>query len=209
MGKNISLRRGRGGVIGAVYSPTDDFVNPGHGAYFANKMFKLPSNASSGLSYRIGGQGGYYTYPSAGGGSPESNGGAAAPYMERGCVNKAKGGNGNDASGDGSNNCCQTTSTATPGDNSPLCIANGGIAPRGAGSGEERRQGSNRTQLGFRLFGRWSRLLSGFGGNGGEGSHSAPAGAGGGGSTWLGGTLANPTSMVFQVGGGWRSRTCF
>ncbi len=193
---------GGGGVIGAVYSPTDDFVNPGHGAYFANKMFKLPSNASSGLSYRIGGQGGYYTYPSAGGGSPELNGGAAAPYMERGCVNKAKGGNGNDASGDGSNNCCQTTSTATPGDNSPLCIANGGIAPRGAGSGGRGGKGPIEHSWGSGSSGGGAGSLSGFGGNGGEGSHSAPAGAGGGGSTWLGGTLANPTSMVFQVGGG-------
>lgn len=188
---------GGGGVIGASYGPLDNYVNSGHGAYFANKMFQLPSNASSGLDYRIGGRGTHHDYNGNVNFPNVSNGGATAYYMPQGCINKAKGGNGNDATGDGSNVCCNDNNTDTA-----VCYAPGGTAPVGAGNGGRGGKSVRKNSWGSRSAGGGAGSLQGFGGNGGEGSHSAAPGGGGGGSTWLGGTLASPVSMVFQVGGG-------
>ncbi len=190
---------GGGGVIGASYSPLDNFINPGHGAYFANKMFQLPPNSSTGISYHIGGKGGHFIYA-----SPAiytkgvSNGGSSAGYATQGCTNKAKGGSGNDASGDGSNACCNDNNE----NNTSICLANGGIAPIGAGNGGRGGKSILKHSWGSRSAGGGAGSLQGFGGDGGEGSHSAAAGGGGGGSTWLGGTMADINSMIFQVGGG-------
>ncbi len=194
---------GGGGVIGSGYGPVNDFANPGHGGYFLNKMFMLPSNASSGLSYRIGGRGAHFVYGSNTNYAPMSNGGATAVYRPQGCINAAAGGSGNSLSGNGSNSCCYDTASPTPSaDGSPLCIADGGTAPSGAGNGGRGGKGPKEHSWGSRSTGGGAGSLQGFGGQGGEGSHSAAAGGGGGGSTWLGGTLATPNLMVFQVGGG-------
>ncbi len=198
---------GGGGVVGSIYFPhLSYFGNAGHGAYFANKTFKLPANASSGINYAIGGGGGSWWCNSANNGlwdcneagvDPVSNGGAKGDYNNGGCYATQSGGQG--AGQWGNYNCCTPYGTvAVP------CIAAGGIAPSGSGAGSGGRGGKPTLEFpnsASASSGGSSGSISGYGGMGGTNGHSALPGGGGGGSTWLGGTLGT-SKMIFQVGGG-------
>lgn len=197
---------GGGGAIGGAYDLQSNYINPGHGAYFHNKVFRMPNNASNGLNYRIGGGGSYFCY-----GITEyglctttrseviSNGGPAGVYGDLGCIGVTPmyGAGGSSDGVPGSANCCVAA------DSLPLpCIALGGksSAVSGAGSGGRGGKGPVEHYRGSGSSGGGSGSTAGFGGQGGASSHSAAGGGGGGGSTWLG---YNPsTNVYFKAGGG-------
>lgn len=198
---------GGGGGGSAGYPPYGpiwaDATDAGNGAYFSNKIFKLPSNASLGLNYRIGG-GGSWTCADPNCSykvSPTISNGGSSLYSYTGCY----GGNGivyapkgHPDGVAGSTACCTEYGILKL-----PCINEGGTAPGGAGSGGKGGRGKEHVdKWGSGSTGGESGTLSGFGGDGGTGSHASPAGGGGGGSTWLGGTLISSASMIFQVGGG-------